>query len=108
MDSVNNVRNLSYFAASQALGDSEDRDTDQVFEPRNHYFPKTVNVGASMMITPEVFRVDGYIGTDKKTEYYPVKDYGPESARFDFQQKYMSAGVRGVTVKPLYDFGRYA
>lgn len=106
MDSVNNMRNLSYFAASQAI-QGEDKDHDQVFEPTNHYFPKAINVAGSMMIKPEVFRVDGYIGTDKKTEFYPVTSYGPESARFDFQKKYMAAGVRGVTVKPLYDFGRY-
>lgn len=102
MDSVNNMRNLALYSALP--GDRESLETNT----RGHIGEtRAINVGASMALMPEYLVVSGYIGADKKEEFYPVTQWGRDSARLDFQQKYYAAGVRGVSVKPLYDLNRW-
>lgn len=105
MDSINNVRNLTLHAA---LNDDRSRES-HAFDVHYPVVGETraINVGASMALMPEYLVVSGWIGTEKKTDFYPVSQWGKDSARLDFQQKYYTAGIRGVTVKPLYDLERF-
>lgn len=106
MDSLNNVRNLALRAAYEAEGIGVEKHAFDVNHPVVGE-TRAINVGASMALMPEYLVVSGWVGADKKTEFYPVSQWGRDSARFDFQQKYYAAGVRGVTVKPLYDLERW-
>lgn len=107
--SVNDMRNLAYWASHDASGPMPKWYSEREYNPeRFGDLPKPVNVGASMMIAPEYYAATGWIGTEKKTEFYPANKYGIDSARFEFQKQYHTAGIRGVTVSPLYDLRRFS
>lgn len=67
---------------------------------------RAIPVPGSMILMPTVYVVEGYIGVTRETEYYPCDRFSIEDCRRDFQAKYYAAGVRGVTVSPLYSLGR--
>jgi hypothetical protein len=122
--SVTNVSNLAYWASHEAslphtakttesrgipmwVKATVDNTTAREFTPgHNGDKPKPLDLGAGIVIKPVYFCVTGWVGTDKKTEFYSVNNYGADSARMSFQQLYYTAGVRGVTVIPLYDLDR--
>lgn len=98
MDDVNNVKNLALYASLP----------EREFNPRKYGdIPKPINVGASMMIAPEYYVATGWVGSEKKTEFFSADKFGLDSARVSFAQMYYAAGLRGISVKPLYDLRRY-
>lgn len=103
-DPIDDVKNLALTAALDASGVPVTG--ERTYNPMKYGdLPKATNVGAGMMIIPQYYVVEGYVGGVKTEEFYHARKFGIDSARFNFQLKYN--GARGVTVHPLYDLRRY-
>jgi hypothetical protein len=125
--SVTDMANLAYWAAHDgsipALGNGSPNGTPKwatepgAFTTENREYnpsrfgdlPRPLDVQAGIVIRPVYFCVTAYVGGEKKTEFYKVGEYGADSARVAFQQKYYNygkRGIRGISVSPLYDLDR--
>jgi hypothetical protein len=47
------------------------------------------------------------LGGAPKMEVFSTEVHTPESCRKEFLERYYAAGIRGVTVRPLYEMRRY-
>lgn len=53
------------------------------------------------------YLVCGNTHTDQKRDMFPATRYTQEQCRKEFTERYFAAGVKGITVTPLYELRRY-